>query len=53
MSNKNELTEVEIAQVKKLRRRIEEYLRKTNITMLIKAADFFGIKVQKGLEKYR
>ena len=45
--------EVEIAQIKKLRRRIEDYSRKTTITMLIKAADLFGIKVQKGLEKYR
>ena len=45
--------EVEIAQIKKLRRRIEDYSRKTTITMLIKAADLFGIKIQKGLEKYR
>ena len=45
--------EVEAAQFKKLSRRIEDYSRKTTINMLIKAADLFGIKIQKGLEKYR
>lgn len=46
-------TDIEIAQIKKLRRRVEEFLRKGNITILIKVADLLGVKVQKGLEKYR
>ena len=45
--------EIEEAQIKKLRRRIEDFSRKTTATMLVKAADLFGIKIQKGLEKYR
>lgn len=43
----------EKVQIKKLRRRVEDYLRKTDNIMLIKVADLIGIKIQKGLEKYR
>jgi 3-deoxy-D-arabino-heptulosonate 7-phosphate (DAHP) synthase len=37
------------AQVKKLRRRIEEILRKSDVRILIMIADLLNIKVQKDL----
>ena len=45
--------EDEVRQITKLRRRIEEFLRKSDVKILIKVANFLGIKVQKDLkEKY-
>jgi len=38
-------------QIKKLRRRIEEFLRNCNVGTLIKVANFLGIRVQKDLQK--
>ena len=37
-------------QVRNLRRRIEDYLRKCNIRTLIMVAEFLGIKIQKDLK---
>jgi hypothetical protein len=41
--------ELEEQQVKKLRRRIEEVLRKSDVRILIMIADLLNIKVQKDL----
>lgn len=41
--------EHEEAQVKKLRRRIEEVLRKSDVRILIMIADLLNIKVQRDL----
>ena len=40
-------------QIKKLRRRIEDFLRKSDVKTLIKIAEFAGIQVQNGLKKQR
>ena len=45
-SNQDDLT---LTQVKKLRRRIEEFLRQTRPEILIQIADKYGVKVPKNL----
>jgi len=40
-------------QSKKLRRRIEHFLRNCDIDHLVMAADFLGIRVQEKLRQYR
>ena len=41
-----------LTQSKKLRRRIEEKLRRCKVKDLIKTADFLGVTVQKNLRKH-
>lgn len=46
------MTDLQLSQMKKLRRRIEDYLRKCeDIDKFIKIAEFLGILVQKNLKK--
>lgn len=37
-------------QIKKLRRRIEDFLRKCDVQILVKVAEFVGLKVPKDLK---
>lgn len=46
------MSEIKKLQIKKLRRRIEDYLRKCdNINKLISIAEFLGIHIQNDLKK--